>query len=157
MNNITLIDENGKIVSGITSFEQAHRMAKNSGKDLILVNAKSNTYRIADAGKLKYEQKQKEKQQRAQRRTHKVKEIQISPNIEPHDLSTKISHIVEFLKKGFKTKITMVLRGRQQAFRDIAFEKLKNVVNQLVETNLATIDGQIKQEKDIFVYLLPKN
>lgn len=157
MNDITLIDESGKLITEITTFEQARRMAQNSGKDLILVNAKSNTYRIADAGKLKYEQKQKERQQRAQRRTHKIKEIQISPNIEMHDLNTKISHVTDFLKKGFKTKITMVLRGRQQAFRDVAFEKLQNLVNDIVNTNLATVDGQIKQEKDIFVYLLPKN
>src|SRR5574337_1685457 len=110
--NITLVGEDGKLI-GQVSLEQARTLAKESGKDLIMINAKSNTYRIADAGKLKYEQKQKEKQQRAQQRTHKVKEIQLSPNIDTNDLNTKISHAREFLNKGFKTKITMMLKGRQ--------------------------------------------
>ena len=154
--NITLVGEDGKLVGNI-SMEQARRMAKESGKDLIMVNAKGGIYRIADAGKLKYEQKQKDKQQRAQRRTHKVKEIQLSPNIDVHDLEVKISHVREFLSKGFKTKITMMRKGRQNAFRDLALQKLKEVVANLVSEGVAVVDGQIKQEgRDIIVYLTTK-
>ena len=154
--NITLIGEDGKLIGNI-NLEQARRMAKESGKDLIMVNAKSGIYRIADAGKLKYEQKQKERQQRAQRRTHKIKEIQLSPNIDIHDLNVKISHVREFLSKGFKTKITMMLKGRQMAFKDLALEKLKSAIDTLVQEGVATIDGQIKQEgRDLIVYLIAK-
>ena len=154
--NITLIGEDGKLVGNI-SLDQARRMAKASGKDLIMVNAKSNVYRIADAGKLKYEQKQKDKQQRAQRRTHKVKEIQLSPNIDTHDLNVKVEHVREFLSKGMKTKITMMLKGRQIVFKDMAAEKLNNVVSTLVQEGVAVVDGKVKQEgRDIIVYLLPK-
>jgi translation initiation factor IF-3 len=154
--NITLIGEDGKLVGNV-SLEQARSMAKASGKDLIMINAKSNIYRIADAGKLKYEQKQKERQQRAQKRTHKVKEIQLSPNIDINDLNTKISHAREFLNKGFKTKITMMLKGRQVVFGDLAMEKLEKFISTLINEGIATVDGQVKQDgRDIIAYLISK-
>lgn len=154
--NITLIGQDGKLIGNIT-LDQARRMAKESGKYLIMVSAKTNIYRIADAGKLKYEQKQKEKQQRAQKRIHKIKEIQISPNIDLNDLNTKIAHAREFLTKGFKTKITMVLKGRQISFKNIALEKLNNFVYTLVDEGIATLDGQIKHDgRDIIAYLITK-
>lgn len=154
--NITLVGEDGKLI-GQVSLEQARILAKESGKDLIMINAKSNTYRIADAGKLKYEQKQKEKHQRAQQRTHKVKEIQLSPNIDINDLNTKISHAREFLNKGFKTKITMMLKGRQITFGDLAMEKLNKFISTLVNEGVAIVDGQVKQDgRDIIAYLISK-
>ena len=152
--NIILIGEDGKLVGQIT-IDQARRMAKESGKDLIMVNAKNNTYRIADAGKLKYEQRQKDKQQRSQRRSHKIKEIQFTPNISDHDLNVKVSHIREFLSKGLKTKLTMVLKGRQAAFRELAFNKLNAIISDLKE--IAIPDGPIKTEgRDLMVYLISK-
>ena len=154
--NIILIGEDGKLVGEI-AIDRARKMAKESGKDLIMVNAKNNTYRIADAGKLKYEQRQKDKQQRAQRRSHKIKEMQFSPNISDHDLNVKVAHVKEFLSKGLKTKLTMVLKGRQAAFRELAFSKLNSIVSNLVSEGIATSDGPIKTEgRDLMVYLISK-
>ena len=124
--NVNLIDEAGRLI-GKVSFDEARRRAKNEGKDLVLVNGKTNTYKIADAGKLKYDQKQKEKQQNAQRRANKIKEVKFRPLIDKHDFETKLNHIREFLSKGLKTKIIMTLRGRENSYRDLAAKKFNEI------------------------------
>ena len=64
---ILLVGEDGQKFGEVT-LEEAKKMARDTGKSLVMVNAKANVYRIVDQGKLKYEQKQKEKSQRAQKR-----------------------------------------------------------------------------------------
>jgi translation initiation factor IF-3 len=148
-----LIDENGKLI-GSVSFEDARKKAKSENKDLVLVNAKSNTYRIADAGKLKYEQRQKEKQANAQKRTNKVKEVKFRPLIDRHDFDIKLNHIREFLNKGLRTKIIMTLRGREKAYKDQAIAKFNEIPNTLINEGLAVLDAPAKFDGNNFVALL---
>ena len=136
---ILLIGETGQKL-GNMSLEEARRIAKDAGKDLIIVNAKKNVYRMADAGKLKYERKQKEKKQRSQKRTHKVKEIKLRLSTEQHDMEVKIKHIKDFLSKGLKTKVTMQLKGRQRGLKDVGISKMNELIANVVEGGLATVD-----------------
>jgi len=150
---IVLIGEDGKKI-GDVSMEDAERKAKEAGKDLMMVA--KNVYRIADAGKLKYEQKQRQKRQRAQRRTHKVKEIKIGPLTDTHDLDVKSRHIQDFLKKGLKTKVTMQFKGRQMAFRDAGLQKMKALIEPLVTAGLAEVDKEPRFEgRNLVTFLIP--
>lgn len=137
--SIILVDENGDRLEDV-SLEEARRMAKEAGKNLILLNANKNVYKIADEGKLKYEQKQKQKQQRAQRRTHKIKEVQFSPVIDTHDLDIKASRIRDFLSKGLRTKIIMKFKRRQIAHKDIGLKKMTDLLNTLTQEDIAVVD-----------------
>jgi translation initiation factor IF-3 len=153
--NVNLIDENGKFISNI-SFEEARRLAKTQAKDLILLNGKTNTYKIADAGKLKYEQKQKDRQNRAQKRLHKIKEIKMRPVIDKHDLEVKTNYIRDFLSRGLKTKLIMTLRGRQMAHKDLALEKFNEIPNLLVAEGIATLESPPKFDgRTIIAMLIP--
>jgi translation initiation factor IF-3 len=67
--------------------------------------------------------------------------VRLKLSIEPHDLEVKKNKIREFLQKGHKTKITLVLRGREMAFLNRAYEFLKELERSLGE--------DIKREKDI--------
>lgn len=150
-----LIGEDGKKIGNMTR-DQAEKEAKSKGKDLILVDAVNKVYRIADAGKLKYEQRQRKKQQRAQKRTHKVKEIKLSPLTDAHDMEIKARRIREFLDKGLKTKVTMRFKGRQLAFKSAGLQKLLDLVMPMVEENLATIDREPKfEDRNLSVFLTP--
>ena len=150
---IILIGENGERI-GEVSIEYAENKAKESGKDLVMVA--KNVYRIADAGRLKYEQNQKEKGQRAQRRTHKLKEIKIGPLTDKHDLDVKIRHIREFLKRGLKTKVTMKFKARQIAFKETGLEKIKALLMPLIEDGTAEIDkGPIFEGRNLVTFLIP--
>ena len=136
---ILLIGETGQKI-GNMGLEEARNIAKGAGKDLVIVNAKKNIYRMADAGKLKYEQKQKQKKQRSQRRSHKVKEIKLRLLTEKHDMDVKIKHIKDFLSKGLKTKVTMQLKGRQRSMKDLGINKMNELIANVVEGGLASID-----------------
>ena len=154
--NIMLIGIDGKVIGNV-SMEDAKRRAKEGGQDLIVVNPKSNIYRIADKGRLKFEQRQKEKQVRAQQRAQKIKEIRFTPQIEKHDLDTKVNHIKEFLQKGHKTKLTMTFKSRQLAFKELGLEKMKSVVAQIVAEGIGVAEGQPKLEgRDLIVFISPK-
>ncbi len=155
--NIMLIDENGRKVSDSIDFIEAKKIADKCGKDLMLVSEQNKVYRIADEGKLKYERKQKQKKQRANKRTHKIKEIQLRPTIDDGDLNTKIRHMNEFLKNGLRTKLIMKFRRYQTAFKDSGMHKVNTIVNKFVENNVATIDGPPRFEgNNIVVFLSPK-
>lgn len=153
--SIMLVGEDGNKIGDVT-LEEAKRIAAESNKSLVLVNAKNNIYRIVDEGKLKYEQKQKERSQRAQRRTHKVKEIKLRLNTDQHDVDIKINRIREFLAKGLKTKITMQFKGREQSFQDLGIEKVKAIIAAACEGGIAIVDkGPMIEGRSIIAFLNP--
>jgi len=155
MSLVLLIGEDGQ-KTGEVNMEEARRLAKKAGKNLVLKDAKRNVYRIADTGKLKYEQKQRKKQQMVQRRTHKVKEIKLRLSTDTHDLDVKIKRIREFLTKGMKTKVTMQFKGRQMAFRNVGLEKMKALVATVIEDGIATVDKPPKIDgRNIIAFLMP--
>ena len=154
MSLIILIGEDGNKIGNVT-LQEAERIAKTAGKDLTM-KAKG-VYRIADEGKLKYERNKKQKQQRAQRRTHKIKEVKISPNIEEHDLLVKKKHVKEFLDKGLKTKVTMFFRRRQIAFKSSGLKKMKEFIKSIVDEELCTMDREPKFEgRNLITFLTPR-
>lgn len=84
--------------------------------------------RVMDFGKFRYEQTRKEKEARKKQHVVKIKEMKFHPNIEEHDYGVKLKHIVEFLQKGNKVKVTMVYRGRELAHQEYG----KRLLDQLV-------------------------
>ena len=153
--DILVIGEDGSRL-GEMSLEKAKKTANDLGKSLVLVNPKENIYRMADVGKLKYEQKQKERDQRAQRRTHKIKEIRFTLTTEQHDIDVKVRRIREFLVEGLKTKISMRLHGRQESLRDLAIEKIKSIIDSSITDGIASVDkGPSVEGKNIIVFLNP--
>lgn len=153
--DVILIGEDGDKIGNVT-MEEAERLAAEAGKNLVLLNAKKHVYKIADEGKLKYEQKQKEKRQRAQRRTHKIKEIQLSPVIDVHDLEVKVGRIKEFLNKGLKTKLTMKFKKRQIAHKDIGLAKMNQLIETLQSEGVAVADRKPGFEgRNLVAFLVP--
>lgn len=153
--SIMLVGEDGTKIGEVT-LEEAKKIAASAGKSLVMVNAKNNVYRIVDEGKLKYEQKQKERSQRAQRRTHKVKEIKLRLSTDQHDIDIKVTRIREFLEKGLKTKITMQFKGREQSFHALGFEKIRAIIAASCDGGLASVDKEpILEGRNIVVFLNP--
>jgi len=156
--SVILVDDSGNKL-GNFSIAEAEKRAKESGKDLVMVNAKNQVYRIADAGKLKYEQKQKEKRIKAQNRAHKVKEVKMKPNIDEHDLKIKEKRIVDFLEKDLKTKVTIMFTRRHMrnlsAFHQSGRDILKGLIEKL--EGFAKADkGITKEGLNLTVFFIPE-
>jgi len=125
----------GENINDIMPIDQAIRMAKSEGEDLVCINFKSDPpiCKIMDYGKFAYEQKKKKKLQDKKNRENaiEVKEIQFRPTIDIGDILTKTRKIQEFIDDGDKVKLVMKMRGREIGMKDFCnqqFDKfLSNV------------------------------
>ena len=104
--------------------------------DLVKISPDVNppVCKIMDYGKYRYDQSKKEKENRKTTKQSELKEIPLSMTIEEHDLKTKAGHAHKFLSRADKCKVTLRMRGRQQAHKDIGirvmnefFEHVKDV------------------------------
>ena len=102
----------------------AMRLAEEKGLDLVEINpsARPPVCRIMDYGRHKYELSKKEKERKSKQRDNELKEIRLTAKIGDHDLSYKARQAREFFDKGHKIKVSMRLRGRENAFVDNAFK-----------------------------------
>ena len=125
---------------------EAKRIADEDGLDLVEVsgNAKPPVVKVIDYGKFKYEQQKKANEAKKKQATVQVKEIQLRPNIEAHDLETKMKRAHKFLDQGDKIKMVMQFRGREMAYRDAGLTKFKGILNSLVEDTGAVIESTPK-------------
>ncbi len=115
---------------GIISFGEAIDRAARAGLDLVEVagRAEPPVCRIMNFGKFMYEENKKLKDAKKNQHLNKIKEIKFHPSIDKHDYQTKISHVIEFLQKGFKVKISMFFRGREMAHAELGVQVLDRVI-----------------------------
>jgi len=142
---VRLIDETGKQL-GIVNLTDALRKSREAGLDLIQVTEKVSppVCKILDYGKYAYREKKKEKKQK-QDRSGELKSIRLRFNISPHDLETRAKSAEKFLKKGYRVRIEMVLRGREKRLSDFAREKLDQFLKTLQEIIPIKVEKEVKR------------
>lgn len=111
---VRVIGQNGEQI-GIITIHEALRLADEAGLDLVEIvpNSAPPVCKIINFGKFRYDQTKREKESKKSQHQIKVKEVKIKPNIDTHDLETKMRHAREFISKGNKVKVTCVFRGRE--------------------------------------------
>ncbi len=102
-------------------------MARTNGVDLVEIapTATPPVCRVVDYGKFRYEQAKKEKESKKHQHATQVKEIQLSPRIDPHDLGVKTGHAIDFLCEDMKVKIVLKFRGREMQHTEFGFQVVK--------------------------------
>lgn len=140
---VRLISHTGEQV-GVVSLHEALEMAEQQGLDLVEIVPGSNppVCKIMNFGKFRYDQSKREKESRKASHQIKVKEIKLKPNIDVHDLETKMRHAREFLIGGNKVKITCLFRGRE-VMRPEHGEKVVREMCQHLE-DISTIESPPK-------------
>lgn len=108
-------------------------MAQQQGLDLVEVspNAEPPVCKIMDFGKFRYDEGMKRKQARKSQQRQVIKEIKFHAKVDTHDLATKMRKTREFLAAGNKVKITLAYRGRENAHKDLGFEVMQRVLDEL--------------------------
>lgn len=152
---VRLIDEDGKQI-GIVPTADALATARERGLDLVEVqpNANPPVCRLMDYGRYRYEESRREREARKKQKAAAVKEIRLKPNIDDHDLNTKIRHAEKFLSGGDKVKVSVRFRGRQNLHRDIGQELLQRVIEDL--RDVGQVDQAPKSEgQDMSILLSP--
>lgn len=107
--------------------EEALKMAKDQGLDLVEVAGKANppVCKMMNYGKFLYMQSKQERLHKAKQKKTETKAIRLSLKIEKHDMEVKAKKINQFLDQGHKVKLDLYLRGREKAFRDEGLKKLE--------------------------------
>lgn len=95
---------------GLFGVRDALRIAGEQGLDLVEIapNAEPPVCKVLDYKKYKYEQDRKAKAARKNQAKVEIKEMKFRPKIDVGDYETKKGHVVRFLKKGARVKITIM-------------------------------------------------
>lgn len=115
------------------SLNEALAMARQRGVDLVEIAASANppVCRLVDYGKFRYEQAKKDKESKKHQHANRVKEIQLSANIDPHDFGVKLSHAIDFLCEDMKVKVTLRFRGREMAHQEFGFGQVQRFIKEV--------------------------
>lgn len=100
---------------GIVPFQEAIKEAEEAGLDLVEVAGTVNppVCRIMDYGKMAYQAKKKKTVSKG---SQDMKELSFSMKISEHDIETKVKRGREFIEKGHKLKLNLILRGRERSY-----------------------------------------
>ena len=129
---VRVIGVDGKQL-GVLSLGDALNMARANGVDLVEIapNAAPPVCRLVDYGKFRYEQAKRDKESKKHQHATKVKEVQLSPKIDPHDLGVKVQHAVDFLCEDMKVKITLKFRGREMQHTEFGFQVINKFLTDI--------------------------
>jgi len=151
---VRVIDASKKQL-GIMPLGDAIRLATSNGMDLIEIvpNATPPVCRIIEYGKFQYEQSKKGKDARTS--GTRMKEIQLSANIDPHDFATKRNHAIDFLSADLKVRVRLRFRGRQKAHKEFGFEVMNRFVRELAEYGQSDSPPKMAGDRDLGVLISP--
>jgi translation initiation factor IF-3 len=155
VNEVLLIDQNGTKI-GVVPIDEARKRAEEAELDLVEIvpNAKPPVCKIIDFGKYKFELEKKAREAKKNQQVVKIKEIRLQPKIDKHDYDFKLNHVIEFLQKGNKVKITIRFKGRQMAHTYIGEEVLQQFIEDVKE--YGTAEGKPNIEgKNMSVSIVP--
>jgi translation initiation factor IF-3 len=103
---------------GILPTSEAIAVAEGHELDLVEIadQADPPVCRILNYNKFKYEKTKKIKDAKKKQKVIHNREVRFRPNIEEHDLLTKVNKARQFLEAGDRVKITVMFRGREMAY-----------------------------------------
>jgi translation initiation factor IF-3 len=153
---VRVIDD-AKEQLGVMSLNEAIRLAQNKGMDLIEIapNATPPVCRIMEYGKFQYEESKRNKESNSRQSANKMKELQLTPGIDPHDFAVKLSHAIEFLCEDMKVRIKLRFRGRQRAHKEYGFEVVNKFVREAAAYGRADAPPKMLGDRDLNVILSP--
>jgi len=135
-------------------------MARANGVDLVEIaaNATPPVCRLVDYGKFRYEQSKRDKESKKHQHATKVKEVQLSPKIDPHDLGVKIGHAIDFLCEDMKVKVTLKFRGREMAHTEYGFQVVKKFLSDITPYGHPDFEPKlIGRGINVMISPLPRN
>jgi translation initiation factor IF-3 len=151
-----VLDEEKKQL-GVMSLNEALRLAQAKGLDLVEIvpNAVPPVCRIVNYGKFLYEEAKRNKDARAPHSASRMKELQLSPTIDAHDLAVKRNHAIQFLCDDLKVRIKLRFRGRQKAHKEVGFQVVNKFVSDVASYGHADAPPKMLGDRDLNVVLTP--
>lgn len=142
---VQVIDEDG-IALGVMSVSDALKVANEKSLDLVEVGptAKPPIAKIMNFGKYMYQKERKDKGTKSKSTGQEVKTVRIGFRTEIHDMMVRAGQADKFLKKGYRVRLQLTLRGKEREMAHLGREKLVKFLG-LISENFA-------QESDVKRY-----
>lgn len=153
---VRVIDADGTQL-GILPTKEALRIAQEKELDLINIapQAKPPVCKILDYGKYRFEQAKRDKEAKKKQKIIEIKEVRLSPNIDDHDLDTKVRAALKFLQGGDKVKVSVRFRGREMTRTEVGRVVLEQFTKQIAD--IAEVEKPPKMEgRSMVMFLMPK-
>jgi translation initiation factor IF-3 len=127
---VRVIDAAGEQL-GIMPIREALVLAGEKELDLVEVapNADPPVCRLMDFGKYLYEKQKRERESRKAHKQIEVKEVQMGPKTDEHDIQVVLNKIRKFAKDGAKIRVRVKFKGREIYHPEVAQELLQRVAN----------------------------
>ncbi len=118
VNEVRIVGDD--IESMVLPTSKALRMAEERGVDLVEISptAVPPVCRLIEYSKFLYQQKKRQKEQKAKQVKIDVKEIRFGPQTDEHDYNFKLKHAIGFLQDGDKVKAYVFFKGRSILFKE---------------------------------------
>ena len=152
---VRLVGDN--VENGVFPTQEALRIADGLGLDLIEISptAQPPVCRVLDYQKFLYQQKKRQKEQKAKATKVVVKEIRFGPQTDDHDYNFKLKHAIGFLQEGAKVKAYVFFKGRSILFKEQGEVLLLRFANDLEE--YGKVDQMpVLEGKRMIIMLSPK-
>jgi len=137
---VRLIDQQGEN-QGVINTRDALYRARQEGLDLVVINSQTQPWvvKICNLNKWLYEQKRAEKAKAKKSRESEIvlKEVQLRPVTDDHDIQIKARNARNFLQDNCRVKVVIKFKGREQAHR---------VLGEAVMTKFLAEVGDHRQE-----------
>jgi len=153
---VRVISDSGEQL-GILSLRDALTKAEEAGLDLVEVSpeAKPPVCRLIDYGKFKYQQSKKAHEAKKKQTVVEVKEINLTPNTDTHDIETKQNHIKRWIAEKARVRVGVKFRGREMSHMDLGYKVLQELMAGLGDTVVQESNPRL-EGKRLVVTLLPK-
>jgi translation initiation factor IF-3 len=137
---------------GIMQLSEALKLADSREMDLVLINESAipPIAKIMNYEKFIYEQSKKPKNKGLD-----LKEIKLGPNMSDNDMEYRVKHMIEFLSKGHKVKVSLQFRGRQMQHIDIGQAQILKMLVSVEDYGVAEAMPKLEGKK-MFVLIKPK-
>lgn len=131
---------------GVMPTPAALTMAQEQELDLVLINPKGEppVAKLTEFAHFKYQKEKEVRKQRLQSHVSETKGIRLSIRISDHDLGVRRDQAMNFLERGDKVRIELIMRGRENARIDLGFA----VVDKLLASLNESIPVRYEQEPD---------
>ncbi len=142
---------------GVMSLAEALRLAQAKGLDLIEIapTATPPVCRIIEYGKFQYEESKRKKDSHARQSSNQMKEIQLTPSIDPNDFRVKLNHAINFLCDERKVHIKLRFRGRQKAHKEFGYEVMNRFIRESAPYGRADALPKMAGDRDLHAMITP--
>ena len=145
---------------GVLNKEDALKEAKKRNLDLVEISPNANppVCKIIDHGKYKYKQQKKEQKKSKKSHQPELKTLKLSFSISTHDMEIRAKNAKKFLERGDRVRVVLPLRGRENALKGKAKEKMRAFVEIVKDQDVdLEVEKDIKKEPRGLTMTLTKN